>query len=177
MHSVFAIFTFDPACLQNFSIVVIACLKESMFLRAMVKSSACCIVFTSLFIFLHVNPSIFSLRFTLIAKISATKRYNIAEIGHPWRIPLDILQVFETNPLFFILKIGFVYNILIHSIKLLPKLNFFRVFKRKFHSTESNAFSKSKKSNIPSWLLFSQYSKMSKINLALRGAKYSFYSF
>ena len=82
MHSVFAIFTFDPVCLQKFSIVVIACLKDSMFLRAMVKSSACCIVFTSLFIFLHVNPSIFSLPFILIDKISATKRYNIAEIGH-----------------------------------------------------------------------------------------------
>ena len=37
----------------------------------------------------------------------------------------------------------------------------------KFHSTESKAFWKSKKSKIPSWFLSQQYSNASKIVLAL----------
>ena len=36
-----------------------------------------------------------------------------------------------------------------------------------FHSTESKAFWKSKKSKMPSWLLSQQYSNTSKIVLAL----------
>ena len=54
-------------------------------------------------------PLMLLLLLILIAKISATIRYNNAEMGHPRRIPLDISQVFFYNqPLFFILNIGFV---------------------------------------------------------------------
>ena len=53
---------------------------------------------------------------------------------------------------------------LAHFMKLLLMLNFSRTLNKKFHSTESNAFSKSKKSNMPSRFSVSQYS--SKINRA-----------
>ena len=60
-----------------------------------------------LFVFVYWNS--FNIVVTiLIAKISATKRYNNAEMGHPNRIPLDITQFFKSQPLFFIVNIGFV---------------------------------------------------------------------
>ena len=51
-------------------------------------------------------------------------------------------------------------------MKLGPKLNFSNVLKRKFHSTESKAFSKSSSNKSPSVEFVSQKSKTSKINLA-----------
>ena len=44
----------------------------------------------------------------LIAKMSAMNRYSNTEMVHPCRIPLDISQLFDNQPLFFILNIGFV---------------------------------------------------------------------
>ena len=69
------------------------------------------LIFTSL---ISLSP------FSFKASISATNIYNRAEIGHPCLIPLDIEHVFEIQPLFVILKIGFVYNIFIHLIRLSP---------------------------------------------------------
>lgn len=55
---------------------------------------------------------------------------------------------------------------LAHFMKLLLMLNFSKTLNNKFHSTESNAFSESKKSNMPSRFSVSQYSKTYRINRA-----------
>lgn len=117
-------------------------------------------------VFLIAIPFICWLEFILMYRISATKRYNRAESGHPCRIPFVIGHVLESQPLFFIFNIGFVYKISAHFIKLLLMLNFCIALNRKFHSTEYNAFSKSKESNKPSIFSVSRYSKTSSINLA-----------
>ena len=96
--------------------------------------------------------------FSFKASISATNIYKREDIGHPCLIPLDIEHVFEIQPMYFIMKIGFVYYIFIHLKKLYPKLNCLSVLKRKFHSIESKAFSKSKNIRTLSELCSVQYS-------------------
>ena len=86
--------------------------------------------------------------FFLIASISATKRNRRANSENPCLIPLVIWHVLDIHPLLFVLNIGFVYKSFVHLIKLHPNLNFSRVFTRKSDSMKSNAFSKSRYSNI-----------------------------
>ena len=43
-----------------------------------------------------------------MAKISATKIYNKADIGQPCRIPRNMLQFLDIQPLFLSRKTGFV---------------------------------------------------------------------
>ena len=138
-----------------------------IFFTETVRSSACWTLLTSISLFLNEISSIFLFSLILIAKMSATKRYKSAEIGHSCLIPLPILQIFEIHPLFITLNIGLLYSICIHVIKISPTLNFLSVLNKKFYSTESNAFSKSINSNIPFSLNSSQLSKMSKISLVL----------
>ncbi len=90
MHSVLDKFIFDPASLQKISMVLMACLRESIFFSDNVISSACWMFLISFSEFLTVNPFINPLFFILSDKISATKRYNNAEIGQPCLIPLCI---------------------------------------------------------------------------------------
>ena len=127
------------------------CLSESIFFKVIVKSSACCTLFISFVIFGSENPQILSFSLIFIAKTSATRMYKRAEKGHPCLIPRCMLTVLDSHPLFLVRKIGFVYITFTHFIKFWPKLNLLRVLYKKFHSIESNAFSKSRKSNMPSW--------------------------
>ena len=62
--------------------------------------------------------------------MSATKRQSIADIGHPCRIPVFISNIVEIHPLFFSIKIGFLYKSLIKFKKSFPKLNFSRVLNK-----------------------------------------------
>jgi hypothetical protein len=65
-------------------------------------SSACCKSFISVFKLLFVKPLKFSVALIFSDIISTTKRKIIAEMGHPFLIPLFIKHVFEIQPLFFI---------------------------------------------------------------------------
>ena len=170
IHWVFAILTLVPVILQKECITLSDWSNAFSFFKDKVRSSACCIVFISVEPLILI-PGISSFSLIFNARISATNKYNIAEIGHPCLIPLFILHVFETHPWFLmrkigLRKIGLVYKILIQDMKFGPKLKFSRVLNRKFHSTESKAFSKSKRSNSPSVSDDSQKSKISNINLA-----------
>lgn len=109
------------AC-KKISTVSIAFSSDFTFFKARVTSSACCKFFTSVEVLLSWMPLIYLLFFSFKDNISATNKYNKAEIGQTCLIPLDIEQVFETQPLFLILKIGFVYNIFTQVIKLSPQL-------------------------------------------------------
>ena len=90
-----------------------------------------------------------SLHRVLIVNISTTMMNNKADIGQPCLSPLVNFNCLIKYPLFVTTIIGSVYNTSIHLIKLSPKLNFLKHSYIKFHSTVSNAFSKSTERRMP----------------------------
>ena len=97
--------------------------------------------------------------------ISVTSMNRIAEIGQPCLTSLFREKKSEIYLLYFTHTDEFVYNVFIHLIKSLPKLNFFKVSKRKECSKLSNAFSKYINIRIPLELFILLCSIMSWISL------------
>ena len=96
----------------------------------------------------------------------STDRINkSADKGHPCLIPFSIAILLVNHPLFFMIRDGSVYMILIHLQKKSPKPNISTVFCINSQLRLSKAFSKSSPITEPGKFSNSHFSITSEINL------------
>merc|ERR1712055_336783 len=103
-------------------------------------------------------PIILSFILMLCANVSMTKMNRYGDKGQPCLRPRPSFIGSVTQPLFNTFEFVFLYKVLIQFIMFSPKLKNRRLFFKNDHSIESNAFSKSIFTIIPSVSFFSQYS-------------------
>ena len=147
MISHFSRFILSPDNFSNSKNIWIAIVKDfRSFINIVVSSANWMTLYSKLFIVIQ-SASLHVFNFS--DNISATSINNNAEIGQPWRILLVRLKFLDRYPLFIVQDWISIYNKCTHEMKTGPQLNVFKVSKRKFHSTVSNAFWKSIKTSRP----------------------------
>ena len=113
----------------------------------------------------RVSPSMFLLDLMASAKISAAMTNRYGDTGSPCLHPLPKVICSEKFPFCRTFDVDPICNDLTQFIVFLPKLKISRVFDRKSHEIESNAFSKSISIINPSMFLLLHSSMISYVNL------------